>query len=197
MAEVAISSGKLSKRLIVDSTKCTGCMSCVLVCSYIKFGVFSPEHSRIKLLKFEKSGVDAPIVCQQCEVARCMEACPTDALVRDAETGIIVIDEEICDGCGICMVSCPYGAISINPESSRKNRMMLKCDLCAGDPQCVNWCETGALQYVSLDEAELIEEARENMIMIKKRFEIEHQTPLWKYYTRKTKLAFEPGKGGR
>ena len=82
----------------------------------------------------------------------------------------------------------------MHPESSKKNRVMLKCDLCGGSPQCAAWCETGALQYVSVDEAELIKEARENLIMAKKRFEIEHQTPLWKYYTRKGKVPSQPGK---
>lgn len=180
---------RLTERLIVDINKCTGCMACVLTCSFVKFGIFSPDYSRIRLLKFEDSGVDAPIFCQQCENARCMEACPKDAIVRDAGTGIIVIDEELCDGCGICLVSCPYGAISAYYEASKKNRLILKCDLCRGDPQCVKWCETKALQYVSEDEAELIKEARDNMIMARKRFEIEHNTPLWKYYTRKSRVA--------
>ena len=186
--------GKLAKRLIVDLNKCTGCMACTLVCSFTKFRVFGPEYSRIKLLKIEDSGVDAPIFCQQCEDPRCIPACPKDAIIRDAETGIIVIDEERCDGCAICVVSCPYGAISVHPESSKKNRVLLKCDLCGGNPQCMAWCETGALQYASVDEAELIKEARENMIMAKKRFEIEHQTPLWKYYTRKGKAPSQLGK---
>ena len=185
---------RLTERLIVDIDKCTGFMACVLACSFAKFGIFAPDYSRIRLLKFEDSGVDAPIFCQQCENARCMEACPKDAIVRDTETGIIVIDEELCDGCGICLVSCPYGAISAHYEASKKNRIILKCDLCQGDPQCVKWCETKALHYVSEDEAELIKEAEDNMIMAKKRFEIEHNTPLWRYYTRKGKVASLPDK---
>lgn len=185
---------KLVKRLIVDVNKCTGCMACTLVCSFMKFEVFGPEYSRIRVLKFEEAGVDCPIFCQQCEDARCMEACPKDAIIRNTQTGIIVVDEQVCDGCSICSVSCPYGAISVHPESSRKKRLVLKCDLCAGDPQCVAWCETGALQYVDVDEAQLIKEARENLVMAKKRFEIEYQTPLWKYYNRRSKVASAPDK---
>jgi len=159
-------------------------MACALACSFKKFGVFGPEYSRVRVLKIEESGVDCPILCQQCEEARCMEACPKDAIVRDTDTGIIVIDEAICDGCSICLVACPYGAITVHPESSRKKRVVLKCDLCGGEPECLRWCEPGAIQYVSVDEAELIKEARENLVLFKKRYEIEHQTPLWKYYTR-------------
>lgn len=185
---------KLAKRLIVDINKCTGCIACTLVCSFTKFGVFGPEYSRIRVLKFEEAGVDCPIFCQQCEDARCMEACPKDAIIRDTETGIIVIDEQVCDGCSICMVACPYGAIFVHPESSRKKTLMLKCDLCGGNPQCVTWCETGALQYVGVDEAQLIKEARENLVMAKKRFEIEHHTLLWRYYTRRSKVPSAPDK---
>jgi Fe-S-cluster-containing dehydrogenase component len=185
---------KLVKRLIVDVNKCTGCMACTLVCSFTKFGLFGPEYSRIRVLKFEEAGVDCPILCQQCEEARCMEACPKEAIIWDARTGIIVIDEEICDGCGICMVACPYGAISVHPEPSKKKRLVLKCDLCGGNPQCLAWCETGALQYVDVDETQLIKEARENLVMAKKRFEIEHHIPLWKYYNRRSRVASVPSK---
>jgi len=123
---------QLTKRLIVDVNQCTGCTACSLACSFKKFGLFSPEYSRIKVIKLEDSGVDAPLFCQQCEDARCIEACPKDAIVHDSGTGIIVIDAAICDNCGICLVSCPYGAISMH-QSSKKDRLILKCDLCGGD----------------------------------------------------------------
>lgn len=184
---------QLTQRLIVDLNQCTGCMACALACSFAKFGVFSPECSRIKIIKLEDSGVDAPLFCQQCEQARCMEACPKDAIVRDGETGIIIIDDEVCDGCGICLPSCQYGTISMHRGPSKKARLILKCDLCRGDPQCLAWCETGALQYVSVDEAEGIREAREDMIMAKKRFEIELKTPLWKYYAGKRGAVLPDG----
>ena len=173
---------QLRYRLIADMDKCTGCEACSLACSFAKYGVFSPSYARVRILKFEESGVDAPVVCQQCEDARCMEACPKKAIVRRPETGILVIDEATCDGCGICAVACPYGAISVHPKSpSKKNKVMLKCDLCGGNPECVKWCETKALQLVPVEEQERIKQARENLIMAKKRFEIETRIPLWKY----------------
>jgi len=179
---------QLQSRLIADMDKCTGCGSCALACSFAKTNTFHPGHGRIRVLKLDESGVDAPVFCQQCEEPRCVEACPKGALVRRPENGILVIDEQTCDGCAICAVACPYGAIAVRPEvdhvskqSGKKNRQMLKCDLCGGQPQCVKWCETGALAYVGVEEQGRIKQARENLIMVKKRFEIEHRIPLWKY----------------
>jgi len=182
---------KPDKLMVSDLNKCTGCMACTLACSSARFGVFGPAYSRMKILKFEKSGVDCPMFCQQCETPRCMEACPKGAIVRAEKTQIVVIDEIKCDGCGICMVACPYAAIWVHPEtvSLKKGRRMLKCDLCGGDPKCVAWCETKAIQYIARDgtpaQDETIKEARENIIMAKKRFEIEDGTPLWRHYSKK------------
>jgi len=182
----------LQKRLIVDINKCTGCRSCVLACSFTKERVFNPELARIMVLKFETAGVDAPLFCQQCEEPRCVEACSRDAIVRQPESGILVIDAAACDGCGICLVACPYAAIFKSPGETKKEDRILKCDLCGGTPECVDWCETAALQYVDATETELIREARENLVLVRKRFEIEEGTPLWRTYGRR----IEAGKAG-
>jgi Fe-S-cluster-containing hydrogenase component 2 len=170
-----------AKYLLADMDKCTGCESCSLACSFVKFKEFNPAYGRIRILKFEESGVDAPVVCQQCEEPRCVEACPRNAMEVKTDNGILVIDRELCDGCGACAVACTYGAISIHPKSGKKNKTVLKCDLCGGDPECVKWCEIKAIEFVDASEKERISKARENLLMARKRFEIEHQTPLWKY----------------
>ena len=181
----------LKKRLIVDIDKCTGCRACVLACSFVKEQVFNPELARIMVLKFETAGVDAPLFCQQCEEPRCVEACPIDAIVYRPESGILVIDAGVCDGCGACLVACPYAAIFKFPGETNKEDRILKCDLCDGAPECVGWCETEALQYVDAAEVDLIREARENLVLVRKRFEIEEGTPLWRYYGRR----IETGEG--
>ncbi|MEW6142476.1 MAG: 4Fe-4S dicluster domain-containing protein [Chloroflexota bacterium] len=181
MTKTSIKSPHPEKYLIADMDKCTGCEACSLACSFIKFREFNPSYACIRILKFEESGVDAPVACQQCEEPRCVEACPRDALVVKPETGILFIDKEACDGCGACAVACTYGAISIHPKSPKKNRVILKCDLCGGDPECIKWCETKAIEFVDASERERIDKARENLLMARKRFEIEHLTPLWKY----------------
>jgi carbon-monoxide dehydrogenase iron sulfur subunit len=171
---------KLTKCLIVDMNKCTGCMACVLACSSLRMGLSSPSHSRIRVLKFEKSGVDAPVFCQQCEEPRCLEACPKGAISRQDGSGLVEIDTLLCDRCLICASACPYGAITSTPDN-RKRRSILKCDLCGGNPGCIQWCETAALQLVDGNATERIHQAREDMIYARKRFEIEHDMPLWRH----------------
>jgi Fe-S-cluster-containing hydrogenase component 2 len=79
-------------------------------------------------------------LCRQCAKAGCMEACPEDAIVRDAG-GCPIVDYGRCTGCQACIEACPFGAMFWNPISERVN----KCELCHGDPQCVQICPTGAL----------------------------------------------------
>jgi carbon-monoxide dehydrogenase iron sulfur subunit len=169
-----------AQKLSVNVDRCTGCMACTLACSYAKEGVFSPQLARIRVLKLEESGVDAPLVCQQCDAPRCIEACPIGAMVRD-DAGIVVVDAAVCDGCGVCMVACPYGAIPAVPADTKKGRRILKCDLCGGNPACVPWCETQALEYLPSDSDEMAR-STEHMVMVKKRFEIEHGLNLWQYF---------------
>jgi len=177
-----------ARKLAVNIDQCTGCMACTLACSYEKAGVFSPPLAHIRVLKLEESGVDAPLVCQQCDDPRCVEACPIDAMVRDAGSAIVVVDETICDGCGICMVACPYGAIGATSADNKKGRRILKCDLCGGSPACVPWCETKALEYLPSDSEDMAR-STEHMVMVKKRFEIENGLNLWQYFDGSRKRA--------
>ena len=59
------------------------------------------------------------------------------------------IDPERCAGCKMCLLACPYGAIRFDA----RGRVARKCDLCGGDPQCVKFCISGALQFVEVEEA--------------------------------------------
>ncbi len=110
--EAAKQGVRLDKLMVSDLNKCTGCMACTLACSSARFGVFGPAYSRMKILKFEKSGVDCPMFCQQCEAPRCMEACPKSAIVRSEKTQIVVIDEAKCIRCGKCFEVCPFSAVA-------------------------------------------------------------------------------------
>jgi Fe-S-cluster-containing hydrogenase component 2 len=66
--------------------------------------------------------------------------CPSRAISRD-DRGIIRVEGEKCDRCGMCVDACVIGAIRIDPET----KTPLICDLCGGKPECVNWCKTKAL----------------------------------------------------
>ncbi len=131
----------MSKTLIVDPDKCTSCRLCELACSERAVEAYRPSRSRIQVVIRTDEAFYFPMVCIQCPDAPCMEACPSEALVRDARTGAVVVVKEKCADCGLCVPACPYGVIwSLDGQAE-------KCELCGGDPECVRFCTPGALRY--------------------------------------------------
>jgi Fe-S-cluster-containing hydrogenase component 2 len=135
---------KMVGELIVHLDKCSGCHICELACSATKNRAFGPRRARITVKTIEPGIIDLVTVCLQCSDPACMKICPVNAIRKDENTGIVLIDEGKCTGCGLCTKVCPVGAIKLDP----KTRKAIKCDLCLGDPVCVKWCPTGALEYI-------------------------------------------------
>src|SRR5690349_10260663 len=92
-------------------------------------------------------------VCKHCTHAACLDVCPTGALFR-TEFGTVVVQEDICNGCGYCIPACPYGVIDQRKGDGRA----WKCTLCydrIGDglePACAKACPTESIQFGELDE---------------------------------------------
>jgi formate dehydrogenase iron-sulfur subunit len=92
-------------------------------------------------------------VCKHCTHAACLDVCPTGALFR-TEFGTVVVQEDICNGCGYCIPACPYGVIDQRHGDGRA----WKCTMCydrIGDglmPACATACPTQSIQYGQLDE---------------------------------------------
>jgi formate dehydrogenase iron-sulfur subunit len=92
-------------------------------------------------------------VCKHCTHAACLDVCPTGALFR-TEFGTVVVQEDICNGCGYCVPACPYGVIDQRQDDGR----VWKCTLCydrLGDgmePACAKACPTDSIQFGPLDE---------------------------------------------
>lgn len=129
------------KLIEVNLDKCTGCRLCEMVCSLSHEPECSTAKSRIKIVKDQEFGNNLVQLCIQCYEAPCIESCPLEALYRNEESGVVLLDEATCNGCGICIEACPLGALFFDEERST----VLKCDLCEGDPKCVKVCSTGAL----------------------------------------------------
>jgi len=142
----------VAQRIItIEARKCTGCRLCELACSVRNEGVSSPTRSRIQVVKWDEEGCYVPMVCQQCEDAPCAEVCPVQALTRDPETDVIRLDEQRCIRCRLCVQACPFGAMGYDGV----RETVFKCELCGGDPECVKFCEPGALAYVEATGANL------------------------------------------
>ena len=131
------------QRLAVIPENCSGCGVCMIACSIVREGVVNPSKSRICV---EKLGLemDKPVVCAQCDYPNCVNVCPVGALKLDENLRIWRVDEDSCNGCGLCVEACKAeGAIRIHPE----RKVAIKCDLCGGQPECVKYCLTGALMF--------------------------------------------------
>jgi anaerobic carbon-monoxide dehydrogenase iron sulfur subunit len=137
----------MEKLLIIDIPKCTGCKTCEMACSLTQTGVCNPASSRRRTISFDEDILDVPMQCQQCDEPACMNICPTKAIFRDAETSAKIINHDKCIGCRMCMIACPFGAVSVDPLTKK----VVKCDLCVGDPACAKFCPTGAIEYTTAD----------------------------------------------
>ena len=101
--------------------------------------------ARLQITKDDRMGLSAVVPCTQCSKAPCVEICPVGANAFVPETGANVINPETCIGCQMCMMVCPFGAVLKIEKQGQ--RVIIKCDLCNGDPQCVKFCEPGAIRY--------------------------------------------------
>jgi Fe-S-cluster-containing hydrogenase component 2 len=135
------------KALGVDPQKCNGCRLCEIACSLIHCGEIDPVRSRIHVLEPHPGGIFLPVFCQHCTDAPCKAACPKDAISWQDDWGRVVIDYDRCISCRMCVAACPFGAMGF--DTSR--RVVFKCDLCNGNPQCVNFCQPQALAFRDAD----------------------------------------------
>jgi formate dehydrogenase iron-sulfur subunit len=92
-------------------------------------------------------------VCKHCTHAACLDVCPTGALMR-TEFGTVVVQSDVCNGCGYCIPACPYGVIDQRKDDGRA----WKCTLCYDrisdgmEPACAKACPTDSIQFGPLDE---------------------------------------------
>jgi formate dehydrogenase iron-sulfur subunit len=157
-----------------DTSVCIGCKACEVACkewndvpedgldftghSYDNTGALGADTWRH--VAFVEQGRDGSMrwlmssdVCKHCTSAACLEVCPTGALFR-TEFGTVVVQQDICNGCGYCVPACPYGVIDRREEDGRAH----KCTLCYDrlkdgmTPACAQACPTESIQFGPLDE---------------------------------------------
>ncbi len=118
---------------------CTGCQLCQLACSAVHEKAFNPEKARLKIIhEYTDEGIHiASKHCNFCK--KCEEACPVGAISNNGRW--MIVDHNICIGCGDCGRACPKNVIYPNDQ----NRKSIICDLCGGSPKCVEWCPKGVI----------------------------------------------------
>lgn len=136
------------KALSIDPEKCTNCKQCEMACSYEKEGVFNVSRSRIRVFEFHDAGRYVPYTCTQCDEAWCQQACPVEAITTDPITKVKQVHENLCVGCKVCTIACPFGTVNYNANSGK----VIKCDLCGGDPACAKACPTSAITFVDAEQ---------------------------------------------
>ncbi len=124
---------------------CSGCRRCEIACSLFHEGEIWPEASRVRVFMFVP-GVEVPHLCFQCEDYPCVEACPAEALSVDEKTGAVKVEVSKCTACGVCVEACPGRVPHLHPGGN----YMVICDLCNGQPKCVEACREGGWNALTL-----------------------------------------------
>jgi Fe-S-cluster-containing hydrogenase component 2 len=131
----------MKKTLIVNADLCIGCRMCEAVCSLVHYGAVGISRARLKVLRYDNAAFFNPVVCMQCEVPYCASVCPSNAISKDPETGVVKVSKKKCTGCKACLTACPFGAMGF------VEGVAIKCDHCGGHPSCVEFCQAKALTY--------------------------------------------------
>jgi formate dehydrogenase iron-sulfur subunit len=167
---------------LTDSTLCIGCKACEVACKEYNLvpadgftwsgrsydNTLHLGHSTWRHVAFVEMDTRPGVggnsseqiswqflsdVCKHCEHAGCLEACPTGSIVR-TDLGTVYVQPDICNGCGYCVVGCPFGVIDRRPEDGRA----FKCTFCydrqkaGGQPACAAACPTQSILFGELEE---------------------------------------------
>jgi Fe-S-cluster-containing hydrogenase component 2 len=128
----------MEKRLVVHPHHCIGCKTCEVACAFSHGKSGQPGQSRCTTLE-DAQGEFVPMLCLQCIEAACTQVCPSGALKRDNEAGVVLLDQSRCVRCMACVVVCPFGNIHVDSATGAP----IKCDMCSGygdNPRCAEYC---------------------------------------------------------
>jgi formate dehydrogenase iron-sulfur subunit len=175
MAPMAVVAGE-RYGFFTDTSICIGCKACEVACkewngvaseigelsanSYDNTGPL--DHNTWRHVAFVEQVAAGPPrdmvwlmssdVCKHCTEAACLDVCPTGSLFR-TEFGTVVVQPDICNGCGYCVPACPFGVIGRDEQDGR----VAKCTLCydrlktGSQPACAQACPTQSIQFGRLD----------------------------------------------
>ncbi|MGC8849239.1 MAG: 4Fe-4S dicluster domain-containing protein, partial [Candidatus Bathyarchaeia archaeon] len=102
--------------LLFDPSRCTGCRSCEIACSFRYYNECSLSKSNIRHILDEERGFFEAVYCQHCEDPLCLAACQVGAISRDEASGIVRINPVKCIACRSCIYACPISAPRLDDE---------------------------------------------------------------------------------
>ena len=152
-----------------DPSRCMQCFTCQVACkaehhlrprAEEKPGTKGPQYREVMAIedltaKREASLEYVSMACMHCGSAPCLAACPTGAIYRDPEYGVVLVNRDLCIGCRYCSWACPFGAPQFGGDG-----LMQKCDLCIDrlrngqQPACVEYCCGGAIKAGPVEQME-------------------------------------------
>jgi DMSO reductase iron-sulfur subunit len=152
--------GRRQYGMVIDTGNCVGCQTCVISCKVSNAvpgdAWWNTVESKDGELVYQPTGrfphtvlAFRPRLCNHCEKPLCVANCPSGAMHKDPETGIVAVNAQVCIGCGYCAWSCPYGAPAMDDEA----HVMGKCNFCApllaegSLPYCVAACPARARHF--------------------------------------------------
>jgi formate dehydrogenase iron-sulfur subunit len=165
-----------------DSSICIGCKACEVACkewngleaepaellglSYDNTGQLGADTWRhVAFIEQRRNGEVRWLmnsdVCKHCTDAACLNVCPTGALFR-TEFETVVVQQDVCNGCGYCIPACPFGVIARRPGDGRAFKCTMCYDRLRGGlrPACATACPTGSIQFGPLPEMRARAESR-------------------------------------
>ncbi|MDH5355136.1 MAG: 4Fe-4S dicluster domain-containing protein [Gammaproteobacteria bacterium] len=145
-AHAAVRKRNIQYAMLIDTRRCTGCHACSVACKAEYDVPLGVNRSWVEYVeKGDYPNVTRnflPRLCNHCDHPDCVSVCPTGATYKREEDGVVVIDEDVCIGCGYCIQACPYDMRFLNPVTGTAE----KCDFCEHlvskgiQPACVETC---------------------------------------------------------
>ncbi|WP_042347348.1 4Fe-4S dicluster domain-containing protein [Bacillus massiliigorillae] len=133
-----------------NTDECIGCKSCEIACKNEHQTAVNVQWRRV----YKNSGdMYLSISCNHCENPECFRICPESAFTKRKD-GIVILDQDLCSSCQLCVNMCPFGGIQFDIETLQVS----KCDMCYSrqdkglQPACVEACPTEALNVVDWNE---------------------------------------------